>query len=72
MYNSACVQPTALKFESRTSYHCSYMTENFSFIAYSQTKLCVFKVTKSDACIRIRIGSKFMVMFTWFLGLLNI
>ena len=28
------------------------MRENFSLISYSQMKLCLYKVTKSDACIR--------------------
>ena len=34
------------------SYHWTILTENFSIIAYSQMKLYLFKVTKSDACIR--------------------
>ena len=35
------------------SYHYGYMRENFSLIAHSQMKLCLFKVAKSDACIRL-------------------
>ena len=34
--------------------HCGfrYTRENFSLIAHSQMKLCLFKVAKLDACIR--------------------
>ena len=39
-------------FIARLSYHCNYTTKNFSLIAHSQMKLCLFKVTKSDVCIR--------------------
>ena len=52
MYNSAHVWPTTLKFGTCLSYHCGYTRENFSLIAHSQMKLCLFKVAKSDACIR--------------------
>ena len=33
-------------------YHCSYMRENFSLIAYLQVKLYLFKVATSDAYVR--------------------
>ena len=36
---------------SGLSYHCGYTRENFSLIAHSQMKLCLFKVAKSDVCI---------------------
>ena len=36
MCNSASIGPTALKFGSRTSYHCTNRTENFSLIACLQ------------------------------------
>ena len=34
------------------SYHCTNVTENFGLIAHSKRKLCLFKVAKSDVCIR--------------------
>ena len=37
---------------ARLSDYCSNRTENVGLIAYLQMKLCLFKVTKSDACIR--------------------
>ena len=36
--------------------YCTYMRENFAVIAYSQLKLCHFKVAKSDPYIRSIFG----------------
>ena len=38
---------------ARVSYHCTYMRENFSLMADSHKMLCLVKVAKSDACIRL-------------------
>ena len=35
------------------SYQCTYRTENFGLTAHLQMKLCLFKITKSDVCIRL-------------------
>ena len=52
--NSASIGPTASIFSSRTliCYHCTNRTEIFGLIACLQMKLCLFKVGKSDVCIR--------------------
>ena len=34
------------------SYHCTYRIENFWLIAHLYMKVCFFKVTQLDACIR--------------------
>ena len=35
------------------SYHCTYTIESFGLTAHLQRKLCLFKITKSDVCIRL-------------------
>ena len=50
--NSAYVWPTALKVDRRLSCCFICIWKKFSLIAYSQMKLCFFKVAKLDVCIR--------------------
>ena len=48
----AYVSTIALKFLTSLFLHGSYLEEIFSLISHSQIKLCLYKVTKLDACIR--------------------
>ena len=50
--NLSNVLPIALKFVASLSYHSSYLRENFNLKSYSQMKLCLYKVTQSNPCIR--------------------
>ena len=46
-------------------YYCTCRRENFSLIIYSQMKFCLFKVTKSDVCIRLPFTNQSHIITYW-------